>query len=56
MGVKLALVKSMLDKKHLSLLTSQDKNSYTFGRIRAHNVIIAIIPEIGNNSAAIVAT
>jgi hypothetical protein len=56
MGVELALVEAMLYKEHLSLLTSRDKNSYTFRRIRAHNVVIAIMPEISNNSATIVAT
>jgi nucleoside phosphorylase len=56
MGVELAPVEAMLDEEHLSLPTSRDKNSYTFGRIGAHNVVIAVMPEIGNNSAAIVAT
>jgi hypothetical protein len=45
----------MLDEMHWSLRTYQDKDSYTLGRIGAHNVLIAITPEIGNNSAAIVA-
>jgi nucleoside phosphorylase len=46
----------MLDEMHQSLPTSRDKNSYTLGRIGAHNVVIAVMPEIGNNSAAMVAT
>jgi nucleoside phosphorylase len=56
MGVELAPVEAMLDEEHPSLPTSRDKNGYTLGRIGAHNVVIAIMPEIGNNSAAMVAT
>jgi nucleoside phosphorylase len=55
-GVELAPVEAMLDKMYQSLPTSRDKNSYTLGRIGAYNVVIAVMPEIGNNSAAIVAT
>ena len=38
--------------------TSQDHNSYTFGRISGHNVVIASLPQgrYGSASAAIVAT
>jgi nucleoside phosphorylase len=56
MGVELAPVEAMLDEMHQSLPTSRDKNSYTLGRMGAHNVVIAVLPEIGNSSAAIVAT
>ena len=56
MGVELAPVKAMLDERHLSLPTSRDINSYTLGRIGEHNVVIAVMPEIGNNKAATVAT
>ena len=56
MGVELAPVEAMLDGMHQSLPTSRDKNSYTLGCMGAHNVVIAVLPEIGNNSAAIVAT
>jgi nucleoside phosphorylase len=56
MGVELAPVEAMLDEIHQSLPSSRDKNSYTLGRIGAHNVAIAAMPEIGNNNAAIVAT
>jgi nucleoside phosphorylase len=56
MGVELAPVEAMLDEMHQSLPTSRDKNSYTLGRMGAHNVVIAVMPEIGNNSAATVAT
>jgi nucleoside phosphorylase len=56
MGVELAPVETMLDEMHQSLPTSWDKNSYTLGRMGAHNVVISVMLEIGNNSAAIVAT
>src|SRR5277367_6218813 len=57
MGVELAPVEAMLDEMHQSLPIGRDKNSYTLGRIGAHNVVIAVMPEIGNNcSAASVAT
>jgi nucleoside phosphorylase len=49
-------MEAMLDEEHRSLPTSRDKNTYTLGRMGEHNVVIAIMPEIGNNNAAIVAT
>jgi nucleoside phosphorylase len=55
-GIELAPVEAMLDEMHQTLPTNQDKNTYTLGRIGAHNIVIAIMPEIGNNSAARVAT
>jgi ankyrin repeat protein/nucleoside phosphorylase len=56
MGVELAPVEAMLDETHQSLPTTRDTNNYTLGRMGAHNVVIAVMPEIGNNSAATVAT
>ncbi|PGH11853.1 hypothetical protein AJ79_04650 [Helicocarpus griseus UAMH5409] len=56
MGVELAPVEAMLDETHQSLPTSRDHNCYTLGRIGEHNVVIAVMPEIGNNIAATVAT
>ena len=56
MGVELAPVHAMLDEMHQSLPLSRDENSYTLGRMGVHNVVIAVMPEIGNNSAASVAT
>jgi nucleoside phosphorylase len=56
MGVELAPVKAMLDERHPSLPINRDINSYTLGRIGEHNVVIAVMPEIGNNKAATVAT
>jgi nucleoside phosphorylase len=56
MGVEFAPVETMLDEIHESLPTSRDTNSYTLGRMGVHNVVITVMPEIGNNSAATVAT
>jgi nucleoside phosphorylase len=56
MGVELAPVKAMLDKRHQSLPTSRDVNSYTLGSMGVHNIVIAVMPETGNNKAATVAT
>src|SRR5438045_2028821 len=56
MGVELAPVKALLDQTHPSLPTQRDQNSYTLGVIGGHNIVIAVLPEIGTNSAATVAT
>src|SRR5271156_6894383 len=56
MGVELAAVEAMLDEIHPSLSYSRDRNSYTLGQIGVHNVVVAVMPEIGNNRAASVAT
>jgi nucleoside phosphorylase len=56
MGIELAPVEAMLDEIHQNLPSSRDKNGYTLGRMGAHNVVIAVMPETGNNSAATVAT
>jgi nucleoside phosphorylase len=56
MGVELAPVVALLDNVHPSLPSSRSKNSYTLGRIGAHNVVIAVMSEIGNSNAATVAT
>ena len=56
MGVELAPVKAMLDQPHPSLPTERGQNSYTLGEIAGHNIVIAVLPEIGTNSAAMVAT
>jgi nucleoside phosphorylase len=52
MGVELAPVKAMLDHIHPSLLTQRGQNSYTLGDMCGHNVVIAVLPGIGNNTAA----
>src|SRR5277367_356008 len=56
MGVELAPVKALLDQINPSLPTQRDQNSYTLGVIGGHNIVIAVMPEIGNNAAATVAT
>jgi nucleoside phosphorylase len=56
MGLEQAPLVALLDETHPILPTSLDKNSYTLGRMGAHNIAIAAMPEIGNNSAASVAT
>ncbi|CAG8982862.1 hypothetical protein HYALB_00014092, partial [Hymenoscyphus albidus] len=45
-----------LDEQHQSLPTIRDQNSYTLGCIGEHNIVIAVMPQIGNNKAATVAT
>jgi nucleoside phosphorylase len=55
MGVELAAVEGMLDEIYESPPSSRDQNEYTLGRIGMHNVVVAVMPEIGNNSAASVA-
>lgn len=47
---------AMLDEVHAVPLSGSDDNTYTFGQIGAHNVVVATMPEIGNNNAATVAT
>jgi nucleoside phosphorylase len=56
MGVELAAMEAMLDEIHQSLPSRRDQNIYTVGRIGVHNVVIAVMPKIGNNQAASVAT
>ena len=56
MGVELAPVEEMMDEIHGPLPTSRDQNAYTLGHIGGHNVVVAMMPEIGNNAAATVAT
>jgi nucleoside phosphorylase len=56
MGVELAPVEAMLNEEHPPLPTSRDQNAYTLGRLGTHNVVVAAMPQIGNNSAALVAT
>jgi nucleoside phosphorylase len=56
MGVELAPVIAVLDRAHFLLPTKRDQNSYTLGEIGGHNVVIAVLPETGTNSAAAMAT
>jgi nucleoside phosphorylase len=55
MGVELAPVKAMLDETHPCLPTQRDQNCYILGKMGGHNIVIAVLPEIGNNTAATVA-
>jgi nucleoside phosphorylase len=55
MGVELAAVEGMLDEIHESLPSSRDQNGYTLGRLGTHNIVVAVMPAIGNNRAASVA-
>jgi hypothetical protein len=50
MGVELAPAEAMLDEIHQSLPTSRDKNSCTLRRIGEQNIVIAVMPEIGNET------
>jgi len=56
MGVELAAVEGMLDQIHDSLPSNRTQNAYTLGRIAGHNIVVAAMPQIGNNAAATVAT
>jgi nucleoside phosphorylase len=56
----MAAAKAMLDEVHLDLLNhlnDNDNNSYTFGRMEGHSVVIAGLPAgvYGMTSAATVA-
>ncbi|WQF77350.1 Putative nucleoside phosphorylase domain, P-loop containing nucleoside triphosphate hydrolase [Colletotrichum destructivum] len=56
--LEMAAAKTMLDDTHQPLaMNPNDSNVYTFGRIGAHNVVIACLPsgQYGTNSAAVVA-
>lgn len=56
MGIELAPVEALLDDIHDTLPSSRNQNTYTLGQIGVHFVVIAVMPEIGNNRAATVAT
>ncbi|GLB10727.1 hypothetical protein AtubIFM57258_007136 [Aspergillus tubingensis] len=56
MGVELAAVEGMMDELHPNLPSSIDKNTYAFGRMGAHDIVVAVMPEAGNDRAAAVAT
>jgi nucleoside phosphorylase len=56
MGVELAAVEEMLDEIDETLPSNRDQNSYTLGRMGMHNIVVAVMPEIGNNRASAVAT
>jgi hypothetical protein len=51
MGVELAAVEEMLGEINESLRSSRNQNSYTLERMGAHNIVVAVMLEIGNNRA-----
>lgn len=55
--IELAAAKAMLDEPHHTVLAQDagDTNSYTLGRLGSHNLVIACLPSMGNNSAAFAA-
>ncbi|KAK6544626.1 hypothetical protein TWF694_001315 [Orbilia ellipsospora] len=56
MGVELVPILAILDREHPSLPSVGRRNKYTLGQIGHHNVVITVMPEIGNNAAAAVVT
>lgn len=56
MGVELAPVECMLDEIHDPLPVHREQNAYTLGSIAGHNIVVAIMPEVGNNAAATTVT
>jgi nucleoside phosphorylase len=56
MGFELAAVEGMMDEIDEGFPCNRDKNGYTLGRMGVHNVVVAVMPEVGNNRAAVVAT
>ena len=56
MGVELAPVEAMLDEIDDTLPTTREQNAYTLGRMGAHKMVIAVMPQVGNDAAAKVAT
>lgn len=56
MGVELSPVLALLDERHENLTTSRDQNAYDLGVMGQHNVVVAVMPVIGNNAASMVIT
>ncbi|KAL7958586.1 hypothetical protein V8C34DRAFT_323989 [Trichoderma compactum] len=57
--IEMAAAKAMLDSTHVPLPRKEgDSNTYTFGRVAEHNVVIACLPasQYGTNNAATVAS
>lgn len=57
--IEMAAAEAMLDSIHVSLPRKEgDPNTYTFGRVGEHNVVIACLPasQYGTNNAATVAS
>lgn len=56
MGVELAPLRALLDTIHEDLPTQRDHIAYTLGELGNHNVVIAVLPGIGNNGSGIAAS
>ncbi|EPS45571.1 hypothetical protein H072_456 [Dactylellina haptotyla CBS 200.50] len=56
MGVELVPILAILDLEHQPLSLLGRRNKYTLGQIGSHNVVVTVMPEIGNNAAAAVVT
>ncbi|KAK6334643.1 hypothetical protein TWF718_010097 [Orbilia javanica] len=56
MAVELAPILACLDTRYEDTCLSFQRNNYTLGRIGKHNVVVTVMPGIGNNRAAAVVT
>jgi hypothetical protein len=55
-GFELTTMEAMLDKIYERIPSCHGQNSYTLGRVGMHDTVLAVMPEIGNNQVALVAT
>ncbi|OAP58336.1 hypothetical protein AYL99_07426 [Fonsecaea erecta] len=55
MSVELTPLRAMLDSIHDDLPTQRDHNAYVLGELGKHNVVIAVLPCIGNNVSGVAA-
>lgn len=51
-GMEMAPVLIILNKKHLTLPSTQQKNRYILGQIGYYNIIVIILLETRNNNTA----
>ncbi|KAK6511010.1 hypothetical protein TWF506_010094 [Arthrobotrys conoides] len=56
MAVELAPILAVLDTEYEGISFATQRNNYTLGRIGNHNVVVTVMPGIGNDRAAAVAT
>ncbi|RVD83561.1 uncharacterized protein DFL_007945 [Arthrobotrys flagrans] len=56
MAVELAPILAVLDAEYEGICFASERNNYTLGRIGNHNVVVTVMPGIGNNRAAAVVT
>ncbi|KIW25543.1 uncharacterized protein PV07_08709 [Cladophialophora immunda] len=50
MGVEPVPVKALLDEIHSYLPTERDQNRHVLWKIGTHNMVIAVLPDIGKQS------